>query len=170
MNYIQTYTGKQVDPFELQISDICIEDIAHSLALQCRFNGHCREFYSVAEHCCRVSDVCPEHLKSAGLLHDDSEAYLCDLPTPLKNNLPQYKEVEKWVEKKIGYRFGAGALTIAIGDVIEEFDLTLLATEGRDLMHEWVDDLSSLEEIITPWSWKKAESEFLLRAKEFGLI
>src|ERR1019366_6096193 len=57
---IRTYTGILFDFEEPEASPICIEDIAHSLSLLCRFAGHCREFYSVAEHSIRVSYVCPE--------------------------------------------------------------------------------------------------------------
>jgi hypothetical protein len=58
-NWIQTFTGRQYWPLDPREGDVYIEDIAHALSLQCRFTGHCRSFYSVAEHCVRVSHVVP---------------------------------------------------------------------------------------------------------------
>lgn len=92
---IRTYTGKFVDPFNLRPEDVCIEDIAHALSHQCRFAGHTKRFYSVAEHCYEVMMCLPSGpLRIYGLLHDASEAYLIDLPTPIKDQLPEYKEAE----------------------------------------------------------------------------
>lgn len=83
---IRTISGRWVDPLRLDPADVCIEDIAHSLAMQCRWNGHIREFLSVAEHSVLVSYACDPADAMWGLLHDASEAYLCDLPRPIKGN------------------------------------------------------------------------------------
>ena len=63
---IQTFTGKKFDPLNPNLNDFCIEDIAHSLSLQCRFTGHCRVFYSVAEHSVHVSYQVPAEHASVG--------------------------------------------------------------------------------------------------------
>ena len=176
MSWIQTYTGKKVHPFNLKIEDIDIEDIAHSLALQCRFNGHVKEFYSVAEHCCRVSDICPPYLKAWGLLHDASEAYLCDLPTPLKNEFPEYRDLERVLLRVLSTRYILFNLfPMERMREIKEYDLILLATEGRDLLNkcetDWLKDFPEpLPEIIIPWSWRMAEKEYLKRAEQLGLM
>ena len=172
MGWIQTYTGKEVDPFYLNKEDICIEDIAHSLALQCRFNGHCLIFYSLAEHCCRVSDICSTVWKAHGLLHDASEAYLSDIPSPVKQELPEYKAIEKKIEYLIEFRFGI--VPQVRMDVVKECDQILLATEARDLMcyceTPWVFITQApLSKRIVPWGWMRAEEEFLSRAEKFGL-
>ena len=89
-------------------ADIRIEDIAHALSNQCRFGGHAREFYSVAEHCVRVSQNCRPEDALWGLLHDASEAYLSDVPAPLKE-LPQfeaYRAAERSLQGTIAVRFG----------------------------------------------------------------
>jgi hypothetical protein len=99
-------SGKYFDPFNPVIDDIHIEDIAHSLSLQCRFAGHTTEHYSVAEHCINVCRRMPLGLNLTGLLHDASEAYLIDLPSPIKAVLPEYKSAEERLLQMIAERFG----------------------------------------------------------------
>jgi hypothetical protein len=93
-DWMQTFTGRQFWPIDPYPSEISIEDIAHSLAMQCRFAGHCLRFYSVAEHSVLVSRALPPHLKLWGLLHDAAEAYVLDVVRPLKPFLPGYREIE----------------------------------------------------------------------------
>lgn len=135
MSYIRTFTGRLVDPVHLKVDDICIEDIAHALSNQCRFSGHVRRFYSVAEHSVRVMKKCSLDPLSA-LLHDASEAYLVDLPRPLKYH-PQfafYKEVEAHVEGCIATKFGLLRLK-EVADEIHIADKRWLATEMAELMN-----------------------------------
>ena len=94
MAWIQTYTGRQFWPLAPQAEHVDIRDIAHSLAMQCRFNGHCRGFYSVAQHSVLVSQVVPPEDALWGLLHDAAEAYISDLPRPLKNTAPEFRAAE----------------------------------------------------------------------------
>jgi hypothetical protein len=106
--WIQTATGKAFDPFDADPAAICIEDIAHALSNVCRFTGHCRQFYSVAQHSVEVATRLPHELQAAALLHDASEAYLTDLPRPIKK-LPQfkfYREAEERLQLAIYRRFG----------------------------------------------------------------
>jgi len=84
--YLSTFTGKKFFPFAPHPHQIDIRDIAHGLSLLCRFSGQCPYFFSVAEHSIYVAD----NLKLEGLLHDASEAYLADLPRPVKIGLPEY--------------------------------------------------------------------------------
>ena len=90
-HWISTYTDKKFHYLNPTEEEICIEDIAHALALTCRFGGHCSKFYSVAEHSIRVSNIVPETLRLQALLHDAHEAYLHDVPRPIKEDIPQYK-------------------------------------------------------------------------------
>jgi hypothetical protein len=87
--YIVTYTGRRFHFLDPKIDEISIEDIAHALSNVCRFTGHTKRFYSVAEHSCLVSALCDNRLE--GLLHDASEAYMSDLSSPLKMLVPDYK-------------------------------------------------------------------------------
>ncbi len=104
-DFIQTFTGKAFFPLDPDPDDVCIEDIAHSLSLKCRYGGHCLKFYSVAEHSILVSRNCYGHRLEA-LLHDASEAYLCDVPSPIKPFLDGYKAIEAAVDCAIAERFG----------------------------------------------------------------
>lgn len=112
-DWIQTFKGKKFFPLEPRIEDICIEDIAHSLSMQCRFAGHSKEFYSVAQHCnamvnCWFNGHENKEFAKYALLHDASEAYLTDIPRPLKH-LPQfqfYRDAEKVLSEMIYVRFG----------------------------------------------------------------
>ena len=81
---IVTHTGQVVELRNIQVQDICLADIVHSLPMQCRYNGHCDRFYSVAEHCIRASWRAFEEglspmLQMAALLHDASETYIGDI-------------------------------------------------------------------------------------------
>lgn len=103
-NKIRLYSGTYFDPFEPDIDLIKIEDIAHGLSLQCRFGGHTHNFFSVAQHSCNVHLLHgPNDL--AGLLHDAQEAYLIDIPSPLKSRIIGYKEAEDNLAKMIAEKF-----------------------------------------------------------------
>ena len=87
-----------------------IEDIAHSLSNLCRHNGHINGFYSVSQHCMRVSTKLAElgfnnKIQLCGLLHDASEAYLGDLAAPIKHYLHDYNKLEKIYQDVIFRRF-----------------------------------------------------------------
>jgi 5'-deoxynucleotidase YfbR-like HD superfamily hydrolase len=85
MSWIQTYQGGCFEPFNPHPDQIHIRDIAHALALTCRFTGHCLDFYSVAQHSVMVSQIVSHKHALAGLLHDASEAYLTDVASPIKH-------------------------------------------------------------------------------------
>lgn len=107
---INTYTGKLFDLYEATPDDIDIRDIAHALSLQCRFNGHCKEFYSVAEHCLAVRWTMRKlgystSIQMAALLHDAAEAYIGDVIKPLKLELPAYTKIEAHINAVISKKF-----------------------------------------------------------------
>jgi len=102
---LQTYTGRVLKPLDPWPGDFVIEDIAWSLAHQCRYNGHTKLFYSVATHCILVAWFLPSNLKLEGLLHDASEAYLSDLPSPIKRLMPEYQKVEARIEDAIAAQY-----------------------------------------------------------------
>lgn len=164
--WIQTYSGIRFTPTKPNIDSIVIQDIAHALSLQCRFSGHCRDFYSVAQHSVLVSYECDPGEELWGLLHDASEAYLVDIPKPLKvsGKFNAYLEYEKNMMEIICDKFG---LSKEEPKSVKQSDYRLLCTEARDLLNNpKVDgfDLSqSLPYTIVPLSPKEAEQEFLKR-------
>ncbi len=103
--YIKTFTGINFWPIDPRPEEIRIEDIAGALSKQCRFGGHTKRLYSVAEHCCSASRIVPKEHALAALLHDASEAYLVDVPRPIKKMLSQYRDIEAGLEKAIAGRF-----------------------------------------------------------------
>lgn len=104
---LRTFTGNVINVFDPKPEDICIEDIAHALSNICRFNGHSKKFYSVAEHSIRCADeIESRNNRLAALMHDASEAYLCDIPAPIKRSLPQYHEWENKMMEVIAAKFG----------------------------------------------------------------
>lgn len=130
--HLQTFTGRQVAPLAPRVSDIAIEDIAHALSHLCRFGGHVRTFYSVAQHSVLVSHALPTELALWGLLHDASEAYLVDLPTPIKSAGPLsgYRGIESLLQRTIYQAFGlAGDEPVQVHDA----DQALLVLEARAL-------------------------------------
>lgn len=104
-NCIRTFTGKYIDVFNPDPEMICIEDIAHALAQTPRFGGHLKHFYSVAHHSMHCSELVRND-KLAALMHDASEAYLTDMPRPIKMQMPQYREVEDRLMTVISKKFG----------------------------------------------------------------
>ncbi len=105
-NSIRTYTGKVFDLKILDPDSICIEDIAHALSYTARFGGHLYGLYSVAQHSYYVSQMVSNENKLAALLHDASEAYLGDMPSPFKKLMPDYKKLEDNLMKVISKKFG----------------------------------------------------------------
>lgn len=131
--YLTTASGRAIDIQRITPDDISILDIAHSLSNLCRFAGHTREFYSVAQHSIRVALALPPELRLAGLLHDATEAYMVDLPRPIKALLPDYKKLEVRVWKAISSRFGVDHFEHPL---VKEMDDRALRTEWEELMRQ----------------------------------
>lgn len=124
---IITASGRTFDYSDIRNNEIDIFDIAIGLSNICRFSGQLPEFYSVAAHSCEVAMLAPNEYKLHALLHDASEAYTSDIPKPLKNLFPEFKErVEDPLMDFIYESFG---LSKGIPDVVKEIDNRMLATE-----------------------------------------
>lgn len=171
---IITYTGRLFWPLSPRLEDINALDICHALSNQCRFTGHTRFFYSVAEHSCRVSDILPDELKLTGLLHDASEAYLMDLARPVKEQreMSLFREAEDKLMYNIAFHFG---LTYPLPKEVKEADGILLVTEYRDLMEKNkvregdFNGYKPLNEFIRPWTPVQAKSAMMERLVKLGV-
>ncbi|MGC0151016.1 phosphohydrolase [Chromobacterium vaccinii] len=126
-------SGILFDPIRPNPADIHVEDIAHALSNVCRFNGHTREFYSVAQHSVIVSQLVPSKLALAALFHDGSEAYICDVTRPVKPHLEGYACIEQRIQDAIGAAFDIAPALFKHPEIARA-DLIALATERRDLM------------------------------------
>lgn len=104
-NWIETFTGTKFYPLDAKETEIEITDIAHSLSNQCRYGGHTSGFYSVAQHSCLVADLVDSKYKLDALLHDATEAYLLDLPKPVKMCMPDYEKFEEELREIICRKF-----------------------------------------------------------------
>lgn len=135
-DWIQTYTGVEFYPLDPRPEDIRIADIAHALSMQCRYTGHVRSFYSVAEHSLRVAELCPPEYALLGLLHDAAEAYLVDLPRPIKLGTEigrLYREAEDRIMIAVCQRFGL-TWQNPMPDPVERADKAMLYVESQALM------------------------------------
>jgi hypothetical protein len=161
---IQLFSGNSFYFNDPKNSCFDITDIAHALSNICRYTGHTRVFYSVAQHSIAVSLIVPPEHALAGLLHDAAEAFIGDVSRPLKNLLPDYRIIEDRVERAVLMRYGLNELP----PCVKEADIVmLLATEQRDLMHpaDWalLDGIEPLMHIIVPIDPPTAEFMFLQR-------
>lgn len=128
---IRTFTGKYLNIHDINPESICIEDIAHSLSMQCRFAAHLPRFYSVAQHCVCACFKASKQNKIAALLHDASEAYLLDMPKPFKDLLPEYKAMKSGLMMVIANKFG---FEYPLNDEIKIIDSDLLQNEWDSIM------------------------------------
>ncbi len=181
-NSIITHRGDFVNPFQPEENVYHIQDIAHALARICRWNGHCRDFYSVAQHSVRLYDALPENsteeLRRRILLHDASEAYLTDLPTPIKKAFPGYKAAEIALSLELYKFFGLSPVHFAHDIIVEMMDKTLAGVEAAQLglrpgawlsgaPYELICSLAG--DAPRCWTPEEAERQFLSRASECGI-
>lgn len=130
-DWFLTASGRRLHVLTPDPEWVHIDDIAHALSHLCRFGGHSREFYSVAQHCVLVSELVPPDHALLGLMHDATEAYLGDIIRPVKALLKEYSDLETLWRIAIADRFG---LPRDLPSCIKDADLTALVTERRDLI------------------------------------
>ncbi|AMV24559.1 hypothetical protein VT84_09200 [Gemmata sp. SH-PL17] len=184
-DWVQTFTGRKFWPLDPRPEDVDVRDIAHALSLLCRFTGHSRTFYSVAQHSVLASQIVPPESALAALLHDAAEAYMGDIARPWKRFLSitfrdadgdTFSSTLKGAEDRL-----LDVLVVALGGPpasneaawgpVAKADEILLVTEARDLMspltdgwhHVPANGFAILPELIEPWAPERAEREFLQR-------
>jgi len=163
--WIQTFSGLQFFPEAPRAQDVRIKDIAVSLSRTCRFRGHTLFFYSVAEHSILVSRLVHSDLRLAALLHDGAEAYMADLPAPIKR-LPEmapFRRMESRILHAIYSRYDV--MYSHAEATIREADLAMLATERDTVMAkapvDWGLTVPAAEAEIRGWTPEQATDEFL---------
>jgi hypothetical protein len=176
---ITTFTGKRVNPLDLRDEDICIEDIAHALAMCNRFAGHTKIPISVAQHSCFVAELCEGDYERQALLHDASEAYLGDVTKWLKHSpsMAGYREAEERAQVVIYTHFGCDTKTHESVWAADKFMVRLEAHHGfgPDFQFNHPDYLPVTKEERTqlahwePWHWERSENEFLYLARLFQI-
>lgn len=132
---IRTYSGLYINPLNPDPDAISIVDIAHALGNSCRYGGHCPRFYSVAEHSVFVRNLMKEAKRDpmelfAGLMHDAEEAYMMDMPTPIKRNFPSYIDACTNLRKVIFAKFD---IPWELYDVVKDFDHEAYVQERKRL-------------------------------------
>jgi hypothetical protein len=170
--WIQTHSGKAFHYDAPTPEMVDIHDIAHALSNLCRFGGHPSRFYSVAEHSHMVSWIVPKKYAMQGLLHDATEAFVVDVPRPLKAILLDYQDVEDRVWLTIAHKFG---LPVNLHPSVKLADNQALLAERNELLkqpppHPWTWAAG-----IEPAKWpviglkpEDAKKLFLDRFKELG--
>lgn len=160
LGFIQTFTGIFIDPFNPEEDQLVLEDMAHALSNLCRFGGHSAKFYSVAQHAVRCSyeieKTSPGHALEA-LFHDNTEAYLVDIPTPIKRRIPLYEEKEDELMKMIFKKY---YLEFPLPKSVKDVDRKLLYMEVGEVVFE--------DNPLEYWSPEEAKQKFLDRFDELN--
>lgn len=168
-NWIHIFSGRKFYPCDPRPEEIDIIDIAHALSMLCRFTGHTKNFYSVAQHSAICSCIVPRKDARWGLLHDAPEAYLADIARPIKPLLTNYKQLETQLLRAVAERFD---LPWPMPESIHEADDVLVCTERRDLLRpghdwgEWTRSINMLPDAICPIGPAEAEEMFIARYLE----
>lgn len=184
----EQYTGTRFYTFAPSPNEVRIDDIAHALGFQCRYNGNCKRFYSVAEHSCLLSDWVRgngprggmgdqaafedpfRHEALIALMHDAAEAYIGDLVRPVKHRMPEFKELEGVIERVV---FPSLGLPPELPGWMKALDSRILCDERWQVMltqeNEWsTDELEPLGVRIRFWRPERAEYEFHRRFMELS--
>lgn len=171
-DYIGTYTNKKYHFMNPSPEEICIEDISQALSMNCRYSGHVKKFYSVAEHSVIVAFLVFEQTNSkkealSALLHDASEAYLTDVPRPIKPHLTNYTDIEALAEKVIQQKFNIQPMSA----LTKYIDTHICGAEAKLLFQsvpDWADAYDHMDITISNHSPEKAKELFLRAYNFFG--
>jgi len=165
-DWMQTYTGKRFFPMDPSVKDVDIVDIAHALAMTCRYGGHTKQFYSVAQHSVLVAGKATPHDALRALMHDAAEAYTGDLIRPIKKdpNMRAFEWVENMIERAICAKFDLPYPLM--NPAIKRLDNRILLDERDQVMapceHEWtIPEGEPLGVKIEQWSPEVAREKFL---------
>ena len=170
--FIETYTGAAFYPLAPKVEDVTIIDIAHHLAHQNRYSGATEFFYSTAQHCCLLTDYVRKECKGTPLdclqilMHDCAEAYLVDVPRPIKQHMPEFRQWDLAITMCVRSWLGIGDVPIPKWQ--DELDSRIIMDERAQVLSdsglEWkMDGVEPLGIPISWWSPITAEQQFLMR-------
>ena len=171
-DWMLTATGGAFYPLDPRSEDIHIEDIAAALSKLCRYGGHTKQFYSVAEHCVLLAHAASDGMHLSALMHDASEAYLSDVIRPIKAHLTNYKTIEAALERVIAQRF---TLPFPLPAEVKALDEAIIADEKSQAVAfpkgkpwaQWT-PVAPLGVTLQFWTPEKAEYEFLAAFRRYG--
>ncbi len=148
--WIATHSGAKFYIAEMNLCDIPLEDIAHALSMNCRYNGHIDRHYSVAEHSVAVCMILRDMgadlaTQRAGLLHDLSEAFVPDIPRPFKVCITGFQEYEEQLLLEAGIEYD---FWYPFDERILYVDRNIVRSEAKRLFPnppEWVEDFKLIQ-------------------------
>lgn len=170
-HWMQTASGRPYWPSDPRPEDIFIEDVAHALAMMCRYTGACRDHYSIGEHSVHVSYMVPPEFAFQGLMHDGPEYVLNDMNRPTKNDLPDYQALEELNWRAFARRFG---LPYELDPSVKRADTAILLAERAATLNpshlpwDWARGYAVPDVKIECWDWRTAEKKFLERFYELN--
>lgn len=170
------WDGKDIENLPI----LSIEAIAHALSNVCRYGGHTKFHYSVAQHSVVVAKLVENSCPLEGLLHDASEAYIGDIPAPMKHRIPEIKRFEDGIQQQIFKHYN---LQWPIPEEVELYDKLILQTEMQnffDYVSPEIEELllkvsgglrfsyEHLNELKTPWPAYVAKQEFIKAYEQYN--
>ena len=160
-NYVTTYSGRKLNFKNPNPDDILLEDIVHNLSMICRYNGATKYHYSVLQHSVVLAAYVMDKTGDAeqalsALCHDFSEAYIVDIPRPIKPHLKGYKSIENKLMKVILEKFGVKKPS----SFVMQCDTNIVANEAKNLFTytpDWIADYDMLD--IGDWEFQEADRD-----------
>lgn len=153
--WMHTFSGTQFYPMDPRPEDIHIQDVAHHLAFQNRYNGATIEPYSVAEHSFWCSHLCAPKFAKEALLHDLAEAYLGDVTRPVKiacgrNFQSAYGNLERLIlqaaAERFRFRYPFPQEVIDSDNYVLESELVHI--EAREPVGLWPDPKDAMKQFL----------------------
>ena len=164
-HFVYTFTGRRFWPLDPRAEEVDVEDIAHALTFKCRWGGFSKRFYSVAEHSLNVARIArqlaskdgfpdPELAGAYGILHDAEEAYLPDVPRPVKAMLRGWPKIAARVQEAVHAAFHLPPPPAEVSEYVAAADDIALILESRLLFDgrlNWDVDPHRPRREVPPW-------------------
>ncbi|MXR52001.1 phosphohydrolase [Halovenus sp. WSH3] len=167
---IGTYTGGEFHPLDPDPERIELPDIANGLANTCRYAGQCQFYYSVGTHSIYVSEELSEHgptIQLYGLFHDAAEAYISDVPRPVKREIETFERIEQRILAAVWDRLGVDPPTESEWEVVMDADDRLFHYEADTLLAEFEPpSVPDLPYELSACSPERVREQFLDRAEQ----